>query len=405
MKIASYGLLTPALHADPAPILARARHEAPVHFDPTLGTWVLSRWAEVSSVLKDPAYSADRGGAIAGLGTPELEAKLAWCSDIVLRWMVYVDPPRHTRLRAAVHRHFNSAAMAALRPAIARAVDEAMAGPRRRGRLEVMSELAVPLPARITTELLGLPLSDSEMLKTWTTDMFSLFGAGVADAPIIERAYASLRACNDYFATRLEERRRRPGDDLISALATARDLDEDDRIGLCATLVAGGYETTTHVAGNGLWALLRFPEQLARVRADPKLIGNAVEEIIRWDGPAFSVVRRAIVEQQLNGATIKPGDKLYCLLYSANRDPARFSEPDVFDVTRADTQHLGFGHGIHFCLGAALSRIESAAMLGALIALPNLALDRDALGGGTPTYVANLAARGLQALPICFDPG
>jgi cytochrome P450 len=401
VQIASYGLLAPALHADPAPILARARHEAPVHFDPSLGTWVLSRFAEVSAVLRDPAYSVDRGGSIAGLGAPELAAQLAWCSDFVLRWMVFSDPPRHTRVRQAVHRHFSASAVAGMRPQIERAVDEALAEPRRRGRLEVLSELAVPVPARITAELLGLPLADTELLKRWTADMFDLFGAGVAGAPVIERAHASLRACHDYFATHLIERRRRPREDLISALAVS-ELDEDERIGLCATLVAGAYETTTHVVGNGLWALLRFPEQLARLRADPSLCDNAVEEIFRWDGPAFSVVRRATSDVQVGGARIAAGDRLYCLLYSANRDPARFSEPDVFDVGRADTRHLGLGHGIHFCLGAALSRLEAAAMLAGLVALPNLTLDRDALGGSTPTYAANLAIRGLHALPVRF---
>jgi cytochrome P450 len=405
VQVASYGLLAPALHADPAPILARARHEAPVHFDPSLGTWVLSRWAEVSTVLRDATFSVDRGGSIAGLGAPELAAELAWCSDFVLRWMVFSDPPRHTRVRNAIHRHFSASAVAALRPQIARAVDEALIEPRRRGRMEVLSELAVPVPARITAELLGLPLADTELLKRWTADMFELFGAGVAGATVIARAHASLRACRDYFADKLAERRRRPGDDLISTLASSPDaaeLDEEERIGLCATLVAGAYETTTHVIGNGLWALLRFPEQLARLRAEPTLCANAVEEVFRWDGPAFSVVRRATAPVHVGDAAIAAGDRLYCLLYSANRDPARFSEPDVFDVSRGDTRHLGLGHGIHFCLGAALSRLEATAMLAGLVALPGLALDRDALGGGTPTYAANLAIRGLHALPVRF---
>jgi pimeloyl-[acyl-carrier protein] synthase len=403
----SYGLLAPALHADPAPILARARREAPVHWDPSLGTWVLSRWAEVSAVLRDPAFSVDRGGSVAGLGAHEYAAELAWCSEFVLRWMVFSDPPRHSRVRAAVHRYFAGSQMAALRPQVERAVDEALAPLRRRGRIEVLGELAVPVPARITAELLGLPIEDAELLKRWTADMFELFGAGVASAPVILAAHRSIAACRDYFAAQLAIRRKRPGDDVISALVTSADaaaLDDDERIGLCATLVAGAYETTTHVVGNGLWALLRFPDQLARLRAEPGLAGNAVEETFRYDTPAFAVMRRATADVTIGGAHVAAGDKIYCLLYSANRDPARFAEPDVFDIARDDTKHLGLGHGIHFCLGAALSRLEATVMLGALAALPGLELDRDALGGGPPTYAANLAIRGLHALPVRFDP-
>ena len=404
---ASYGLLAPALHADPAPVLARARREAPVHWDPALGTWVLTRWAEVAAVLRDPSYSVDRGGTVAALGDPAHAAELAWCSDFVLRWMVFSDPPRHARVRAAVHRYFAGSQMAALRPAVERAVAEALAPLRRRGRLEVLADVAVPVPARTTAELLGLPLGDADLLKRWTADMFELFGAGVASAPVILAAHRSIAACRDYFAERLADRRRRPGDDVISALVTSPDaaaLDDDERIGLCATLVAGAYETTTHVVGNALWALLRFPDQLARLRAEPALAANAVEETFRYDTPAFAVMRRATAAVTLGGADVAAGDKIYCLLYSANRDGDRFADPDVFDIARADTRHLGLGHGIHFCLGAALSRLEATVMLDALAALPDLALDHDALRGGAPTYAANLAIRGLHALPVRFAP-
>lgn len=403
---ASYGLLSPAFHADPAPVLERARREAPVHWDPGLGTWVLSRWEEVAAVLRDPSFSVDRGGSIAGLGAPEHAAELAWCSDFVLRWMVFSDPPRHTRVRAAVHRYFASTAITALRPAIARAVDEALAGARRRGRLEVLTELAVPVPARITAELLGLPVADTELLKRWTADMFELFGAGVASAEVILAAHRSISACREYFIATLAERRRNPGADVISALVTSPDaagLDDDERVGLCATLVAGAYETTTHVVGNTVWALLRHPDQLARVRAEPGLCASAVEETFRWDTPAFAVVRRATTAVTLGGVDIAAGDRLYCLLYAANRDPARHLDPDTFDVGRQDSRHLGLGHGLHFCLGAGLSRLEATVMVDAVVQLPGLALDRDALGGDEPSYAANLAMRGLRSLPVRFD--
>ncbi|HUQ02099.1 MAG TPA: cytochrome P450 [Kofleriaceae bacterium] len=399
--VASYGLRTPTFHADPAPVLAQARRDAPIHWDPELGTWVLTRWHDVAAVLRDPRFSVDRGGSIAGLGDPAAAEELAWCSGQVLRWMVFSDPPHHTRLRSAVHRYFASSAVGGMRAMVARVVADVMAEPVARGGLDVIADVAVPVPAIVTARMLGLPVEDAAQLKQWTADLFALFGAGVADAPTVTSAYRSLRACHEYFARVLEERRRRPGDDLISALYVddAAPLDDDERIGLCATMVAGAYETTTHVVGNAVWALLRHPDQLARLRAEPALCANAVEEVFRWDGPAFSVVRRASADATIGGATIAAGDRVYCLLYAANRDPARHSAPDDFDVGRADTRHLGLGHGVHFCLGAALTRIESIAMLEALVALPALTLDGNA-PDGEPRYAANLAIRGLERLPV-----
>lgn len=401
--ISSYGLKSPSFHADPAPILAAARRDAPIHWDPELGTWVLTRWCDVDAVLRDPRFSVDRGGSIASLGDPAAADELAWCSERVLRWMVFSDPPRHTRLRAAVHRYFAGAAMAELRGEVACIVADVLGEHVDRGGFDVISDVAVPVPALVTAYMLGLPVEDAGLLKQWTADLFALFGAGVAGAEVIAPAYRSLRQLDDYFTRVLDERRRRPGPDLISALfdGEASALDDDERIGLCATLVAGAYETTTHVVGNGLWALFRHPQEMARLRAEPVRCANAVEEIFRWDGPAFSVVRRATQDTVLDGSSIAAGERVYCLLYAANRDPARHRDPDTFDVARADTKHLGLGHGIHFCLGAALTRIESIAMLEALVTLPGLELDRDSLDG-EPRYVANLAIRGVERLPVRF---
>lgn len=399
--VASYGLRSPRFHADPAPVLAQARRDAPVHWDPELGTWVLLRWDDVATALRDERFSVDRGGSIAGLADPAAAAQLAWCSEHVLRWMVFSDPPRHTRLRAAVHRYFASSAVGGMRAVVTRVVTDVMSAHAGRGACEVMADVAVPVPAIVTARMLGLPLADAALLKAWTADLFALFGAGLAAADVVAAAYRSLRDCHDYFARVLDDRRRRPGDDLVSALLAgdAAQLDDDERIGLCATLVAGAYETTTHVVGNALWALFRHPDQLDLLRREPARCANAIEEAFRWDGPAFSVVRRATEDVSLGGARIAAGDRIYCLLYAANRDPARHPAPDEFDVTRADTRHLGLGLGIHFCLGAALTRVEAVAMLEALVALPGLALDADALDGA-PRYAANLAIRGLERLPV-----
>jgi cytochrome P450 len=393
-----YDLLGPAFHADPAPTFARMRVDDPVYWSEQLGTWVVTRHADVARVVTDPRFSVDRGGSISGCRDPEVRDELSWCSAFVLRWMVFTDPPRHTRLRSAVGRAFTSTMVERLRPQIARAVDEALAWARPAGRLELIEDFAVPVPALVTAMLLGLPPRDVDRLKRWTADMFALFGAGVADAPIVRAAHASMRACSAYFAEVLAVRRRDGGADLISQLVhSPGELTEDDLIGLCITLVAGAYETTTHLVGNAMWALLQHPEQLARVRAEPTLVPNVVEEAFRYDTPALSVVRRATEDVPLEDAVIRRGQNVYCMLYSANRDPARYPEPDRFDVARADTRHLGLGHGIHFCLGAALSRLEAAEMLAALLQLEDLALD-----GDPPVYHQNLAIRGLGALRLRF---
>jgi len=402
-----YHLLGAEFHADPAPVFARMREADPVYRDRELGTWVLTRYADVAQVVRDPAFSVDRGGRISRSEDPAVQDELAWCSAFALRWMVFSDPPRHTRLRAAVYRAFTSTMVERLRPVAERATEEALDRAVATGALEVIADVATPVPALVTAALLGLPAEHVELLKRWTADMFDLLGAGVASAEVIGRAYRSMRECEAYFAEVIEHRRRTGGDDLLAQVVASPEaglLDRDELIGLCVTLVAGAYETTTHLVGNGVWQLLRHPAELARVKEGAVTIENAVEELFRFDGPALSVVRRAITDVPLGDQVIPAGDNVYCMLYAANRDPERYPDPDRLDVGRADARHLGLGHGVHFCLGAALSRLEAQVMIGALAGLDDLRLDRDALGADQPTYRWNLAIRGLDALPVRFTP-
>jgi cytochrome P450 len=401
-----FDLLGDSFFANPAPLLQRMRRDAPVYWSPRLGTWVVTRYRDVAWVVQDPAFSVDRGGSISRCLDDGVKDQLAWCTEYTLRWMVFADPPRHTRLRAAVHRAFTRSRLEHLRPVAVAATGAALA--RAQGRIELIAELAVPVPAQVTAALLGVPAADTELLKAWTADMFALLGAGVASADIVRAAYRSMRASREYFAAAVAERRRRPSGDLLSDVVRDADgagLDEEELIGLCVTLLAGAYETTAHLIGNGVFALLTHPHELARLRADPGLLDNAVEELFRFDGPALSVVRRARVDVPLGDAVIRAGQNVYCMLAAANRDPERFPEPDRLDVGRGDVRHLGLGLGIHFCLGAALSRIEAVEVLRAVTRLDDLRVDRDALAGGVPTFAANLAIRGLHRLPLRFRPG
>jgi cytochrome P450 len=401
-----FDLLGDPFFANPAPLLQRMQRDAPVYWSPRLGTWVVTRYRDVAWVVQDPAFSVDRGGSISRCLDDSVKDQLAWCTEYTLRWMVFADPPRHTRLRAAVHRAFTRSRLEHLRPVAVAATDAALAAAQ--GRIELIADLAVPVPAQVTAALLGVPAADTELLKAWTADMFALLGAGVASADIVRAAYRSMRASREYFAAAVAERRRRPSGDLLGDVvrdADAAGLDEEELIGLCVTLLAGAYETTAHLIGNGVFALLTHPHELARLRADPGLLDNAVEELFRFDGPALSVVRRARIDVPLGDAVIRAGQNVYCMLAAANRDPERFPDPDRLDVGRGDVRHLGLGLGIHFCLGAALSRIEAVEVLRAVTRLDDLRIDRDALAGGVPTFAANLAIRGLHRLPLRFRPG
>jgi pimeloyl-[acyl-carrier protein] synthase len=402
-----YDLLADSFFADPVPVLRHMQQHAPVYWSPRLGTWVVTRHRDVAWVVQDPAFSVDRGGSISRCHDPSVAAELAWCTEYTLRWMVFADPPRHTRLRAAVHRAFTRSRVERLRPIAIAATRAALARVLPAGAMELIADLAVPVPAQVTAALLGVPAEDGELLKAWTADMFALLGAGVASADVVRAAHRSMRASRDYFAAAVAERRRAPRGDLLSDVVRDADgagLDEEELIGLCVTLLAGAYETTAYVIGNGVLALLTHPRELARLRAEPGLLDNAVEELFRFDGPALSVVRRARVDVALGDAVIRAGQNVYCMLGAANRDPERFADADRLDVARSDPRHLGLGHGIHFCLGAALSRIETVEVLRAILELGELRIDRDALGGGVPTFTSNLAIRGLRNLPLRFRP-
>jgi len=406
-----YDLLSPEFHDDPAPVLARMRADAPVYFCPSLDAWVVTRHADVTRLVREPALSVDRGGTISHPADDVSEAakeQLEWASAFVLRWMVFADPPKHTALREVARRAFTVSTVERLRPAIVRATWSALEPRLRTGRLDVLGDLAVPVPAAITAQLLGLPEADLDLLKRWTADTFALLGAGVASEETIRLAHGSLREARSYFIDVLAARRAFGGDDLLSAIVrspSAKRLDEDDLAGLAMTLVAGAYETTTHLVGNGIWQLLQHPHALARLAREPEHAAHAVEELFRFDGPALSVVRRTTADLLVDDVRIPAGERVYCMLYAANRDPQRYPEPDRLDLDRVDVRHVGLGLGIHFCLGAALSRLEAEILLTALVALEDLALDEDALPTCRPRYVPNLAIRGLDTLPVRFRTG
>jgi cytochrome P450 len=360
------------LRADPHPYYRRLRERDPVHRSRLAGGWVLSRYEDVLSVLRDPTWSSDernwsrfaiyRGrGARAGLPDPYSEG---------IASMLRLDPPDHTRLRSLVSKAFTPRAVEAMRPRIELLVDELLAKVEPQGRMELVSDFAAPLPVIVIAEMLGIPSADHEKFRRLSDEAVKLLG----DGPLEEkkRGVAGMRAIRDYFASIVEARRADPQDDLISGLVAAEEA--GDRLTLAemlstlVLLLVAGNETTTKLIGNATLALLRNPAELERLRADPGLVANAVEEFLRYDGPVQLTSRIAREDRELCGREARQGEQIVLILAGANRDPAVFEDPDRLDVGRRDVRHLAFGQGVHFCLGAQLARLETALAIAAIVA-------------------------------------
>jgi cytochrome P450 len=404
----------PAFYDNPYPAYAWLRSHAPVVWSEHLGAWVVSRAVDVSAVLRDPARfsSAGRIAYLLDSLDPAVRAQASLLESHYRVGIAHVDPPAHTRLRALVAPWFLPRPMEQLRPQIAaRAAelvaaadaraqaDRAAGGP---GRVDLMAELAYPLPALVVMELLGAPAAHAERYRTWALEINLLFAAGGRTGhEAAQRAQQALAEMRAAIGELVAARRRTPGDDLIGRLVRAEAegdrLSDDELISTCVTLFVAGHETTTHLIGNGLVALLRNPAQLARLRADPTLIESAVEELLRYDPPVQRSWRIATQETQLGGQMIRAGQMVLLLIGAANRDAALFADGEALDVARRDNRHLGFGLGIHFCLGAPLARIEVPEALAAVLRRwPHLELvEQPPL-----RWRHDLALRGIEELPL-----
>ena len=351
---------TPEFRADPYPVYAQLRAQDPVRRT-GLGLWVLTRYDDVATVLRDPRFSREGFEAAFAVvdGTPAEPGRRQPS-------MLYRDPPDHTRLRAAVSRAFTPRVVEALRPRIQQLVDELLDRVQDAGTMDVIADLAAPLPVAVIGELLGVPPEDWATLTPLSADVArSLDALPVpADREVVERGRTARRMLGTYFRHLVAARRCRPRDDLVSRLIAATDqgypLSEEELVGMAVLLAVAGHETTTHLIGNGVLALLRHPDQLARLREEPGLLPSAIEELARYDAPVQRTWRITTTAVKLGGRTMPAGALVVAVLGAANRDPARFAEPDRLDVSRPDNAHLAFGAGVHHCLGVALARLEIA---------------------------------------------
>ncbi|MCY1058968.1 cytochrome P450 [Nannocystis sp. SCPEA4] len=404
-----YDILSPVFFADPYPTLRRMREEDPVFWHPLLKCWVLTRYADVQRVLRDTRSEFSNSKAEQyGLGAPEsVRDKLDVFNAFVSKWVAFMDPPNHTRLRALISRAFTVQAVERLRPRIQSAVDELLGAVRERGRMDVVDDFAAQLPMIVFSELMGVPREDGERLRQTALIVMSLFGAGIASAEAVESAYAGVMSYYEYFNGHIAARRSRSTEDLLSKLIEARvdgvGMTDDELVAMCVTLFLASQETTLYMVANAVHTLLLHPEQAQRLRQDPRLIDNALEEMLRFDSPTFGTFRRALADitDLSGGGKIAAGDYVLSVLVSANRDGSRFPDPDRFDIERQDIRHLSFSSGIHTCPGAALSRLEGRLAIQTLLrTFSELHRDSDA----PLEWLPSMMVRGFKSLPIRMTP-
>jgi cytochrome P450 len=371
---------------DPYPLYRYLHATAPVQWNDVLEAWTLARYADVVFSLTDPRFSAER---------TIQPADSSW----VVRSMLVSDPPHHTRLRALVQKAFTPRMIDQLRPRIMTIVGELLERIARRDRqVDLIADLAYPLPVVVIAELLGVPPEDRSVFHDWS----SLLAASLdplVSPELMARVFPAREALHTYLRGIIAQRRREPRLDLISALVSVEErgevLSEPELVVMCTLLLIAGHETTVNLIGNGMLALLRHPEQLERLRRSPELIGTAVEELLRFDSPVQMTGRLVTAPVDIGGQLMPAGDFVLPLLGAANHDPATFADPEKLDIGRNPNPHVAFGRGIHFCLGAPLARVEGQLAIGALVRrFPKLTL------AGEPERRKQITLRGLSSLPV-----
>jgi len=385
----------PAFRADPHPFLKHLREVDPVNETP-VGIWRLTRYADCVRLLTQvPTGVRLADGKLLGQdllpgGGPG-------------EFMLQQDPPNHTRLRKLVSKAFTPRAIEHLRERARRLADELIERVAARGEMDVIADLALPVPSTVICEMMGVPVADRERFTDWTAQATHLLAAMFAPPDVIERGLAAGAALRDYFERLIADRRRSLTDDILSDLIRAEEagdrLSPTELLSQSVGLLIAGFETTIGLIGNGVLALLRHPDQLALLQDHPDLIASAVEECLRFDGPIPLTPRILREDTEFGGKRIPQDTQVWAMLLAANRDPAQFADPDQFDITRSENPHLAFGGGTHFCLGAHLARMEAQVAIGTLVRrLGALELATDELQWGRSLF------RVLDRLPIRFAP-
>ncbi len=389
-----------AFIAEPYGVYEELRRRAPVHYDEATDHWLVSRYDDVNSVLRDRRF----GRTYLHVTTHEAMGRQPWPDwhepfwHLIRSGILDMEPPDHTRVRSLISKAFTPKMVEGLRGPVSLITESLVRDARVRGEFDLISAIAEPLPVAVIAELLGVPDSDRRLLRPWSADICGMYELN----PSEEAARAAVRAStefSDYLRALSRARRSNPADDLISAMTHVvvedERLTEDELIGTCVLLLNAGHEATVNVTGNGWWSLFRNPDELERLRSDPSLVPRAVEELMRRDTPLQMFERWVLEDVDIQGFAIPKGAELGLLFGSANRDPGMFHRPDDLDVTRDPNPHLSFGAVVHFCLGAPLARIELQTSFATLLRrMPALELVEE------PDWKPSYIIRGLDALRV-----
>ena len=392
-------LFTSAMRDNPYPYYAWLRAEQPIYFDVEHGFWLISRYADVAVALHDPRLLSSRDGALATLkeaGDEDLRVVYDAVADMTL----FCDAPKHTRLRALMHKAFAPKALATMSGKIKMLVDELLDLIAHTGYIDVINDFAIPLPMFVICHMLGVRREDRALFQHWTHDFNTFAGKVNTNASENDRTVRSMKAMFAYLRQRVRELRARPESCLLSELVQAEQMgdrhSEHELLANCVLLLSAGFETTAYLIGNGMLALLQHPEQMQRLRQTPGLLMSAIEELLRFDSSVQFTGRMVAEDFEWNGQHITKGQFVMLLLGSANLDGTRFEHADELNLALQDNKHLAFGYGPHFCLGAPLARLE------ALVAIPELLrrLQNPRIAADQLNWRDNFSVRGLLALPL-----
>ncbi|MFT6958098.1 MAG: cytochrome P450 [Halieaceae bacterium] len=390
----------PATINDPIPVLRKLQESEPVYWSDVLRGWVITRYDDVKTVLRNDNFSADRITPFFESQPPERQAPIKELIRYLNTWVAFKDPPEHTRLRQLMRTVFTPATVAEMSDFIELAVDHLIAGLQGKREIDFIEEFAYPLPAMVIMEMLGLPQSDMDLLKDWSNKMQMFIGSATTSPQKYVLAEEGAIQMAAYFREVIRDREEHPGSDIITKLLAIRDSDdtltEDEVIGTSMLFLFGGHETTTNLIGNGVRALLQHPDQLALLRGQPDLIDSAVEEILRYDGPTGASVRIVKVSHQFHDKWLESGQRVFVMINAANHDLRAFEQPGVFDINREAKNHLTFNFGPHFCMGAPLARLEGKIAISRIIEqFPNLRLS-----GAGCEYMDTMVMRGVRNMMV-----
>jgi len=390
--------------ADPYPLYQWLQTEDPVYWSDAFNGWLVTRYAEVKAILHDHTHfvSSERVAAnmerLPAAGVVDIRP----FSEILAQWMINLDPPDHRRLRTLVNKTFTPRLIEGLRPFIQTTVNQLLDAVQDQGQMEAIQDFAFPLPAIVISKMLGVPSEDRDQFKQWPEDIVTFLGSSRLEPDKAERAKAGMLAMRDYVKAIAADRRRKPQDDLISTLVVVEEagdrLSTDELFALCIQIMVAGYETTMGLIGNGLLLLLQHPEQLQKLYNNPLLIETALEEFLRYETPLQNQDRVAAHDIEIGRQRIRRGQRVLTMLGAANRDPAWFLDPDRLDICRQNNQHLAFGFGIHFCIGAPLAREEGVIAINTILRrFPTLQLQ-----DSTVIWRENPSVRNPAVLPVTF---